>query len=177
MRRPITIVLPVADVYSENASGSSAPSAWVTVWPAADASSTSVAGAPSSASTCRHAPHGLAPSRVTTATARMCFAPAATARGDRVALGADGQAVGRVLDVAAGVQAPALVEHGGADAVAGVGRVRAQPHGAREGHQPLALRGRDHDGSAATIATISLPIASAPAFAARVTSSCRSGPG
>src|SRR4029078_5933300 len=64
----------------------------------------------------------------------------------------------------------------GGDAKLGVGRVRAQADGARRRQELLALRRRDHVGSAATTATISLPSASAPAWAARVTSSWLSGP-
>ena len=90
-----------------------------------------------SASVCRHIPQGAAGGEdaVTTAHGED---PARTVedRGrDRVALGADRQAVRRVLHVRAGVDLAVVGEHGRADAIARVGRIRAVARGARGGEQ------------------------------------------
>src|SRR4029079_3250587 len=61
------------------ACGSRAPSVWLTALPVGGASNTSVVGAPSSVNTWRQAPQGVATGSATTATARIRFAPAATA--------------------------------------------------------------------------------------------------
>ena len=98
-----------------------------------------------------------------TATARIRFAPAATAAATALR---SAQTV-RPYDAFSTLQPtwmrPRSSTHGGADAEPRVRRVGAQPDRARRRHQPLPLRRRDHVGSAATMATISRPSASAPA--------------
>ncbi len=107
---------------------------------------------PSSASTWRQAPQGDPGGRVgvTTATARTARAPAATAA------------------------ATALRSAQGADREARVGRMRVAARRPR-GRQQLGIGGVAAHGKPATIPLTRRPMASAPAAAARVTSSWRSG--
>src|SRR6185436_6248697 len=60
------------------------------------------------------------------------------------ALGAVAQAVGGVLDVAAGEDFPRFREDGGADAELGVGGIGAAGGGLRRGLELLELGGRGH---------------------------------
>ena len=121
--------------------------------------------------------------RVTIATARTDLAPAATA----AATALRSAQIVSPYDAFSTLQpawiAAAVVEHGGADREARVGRVRVRANGARRREQRAAAARRIaarlnrslRRGSDAITAAISEPSASEPAAAARVTSSWRSG--
>ena len=108
-------------------------------------------GPPFSSSSCRHRPHGAsgAPSAATTLTAtsgpRRCRAQGA----DQPALGAQGQAVGRVLDVAAGDDGAIVAEPGRADTQPRIRRVRAgrtAVAAARRARQSMSTSSIRHSG-------------------------------